>query len=348
MKKKLLSVLLCAAMAATMVVGCGGKEEEAAAPAAPAETETEAPAEAPAETGKAGDVNGDGKIVVGYISKNIVDPFHAPINDYAEETFEKMIADGKIDDWTGVLDGETDPNKQIDRASDCISKACDYVIILPAEATASDTAVTQMADAGIKVIVVNSKTDSTDAVALGYVGPDDVEAGRMLANWVIENKPEGGKYIHCLGVIGNSAQIQRGEGIKEVMDQHPEFEMVGESACDWQADKAADAASDAISKNGDELVAIICDNDDMSSSAQKTCNDQGRSDIVCVGVDGNQNPLQMVKDGEMGATVLQDGPGQVAGAVTMIETCLAGGTPEKEIMVPFVLVTKDNVDQYLK
>ena len=26
------------------------------------------------------DVNGDGKIVVGYISKNFTDPFHAPIN----------------------------------------------------------------------------------------------------------------------------------------------------------------------------------------------------------------------------------------------------------------------------
>ena len=43
-----------------------------------------------------------------------------------------------------------------------------------------------MADAGIKVIVVNSKTDSTDALAMGYVGPNDVEAGEMLAQWVID------------------------------------------------------------------------------------------------------------------------------------------------------------------
>ena len=56
----------------------------------------------------------------------------------------------------------------------------------------------------------------------------------------------------------------------------------------------------------------------------------------------------LVKDGEMGATVLQDGPGQVQGALDMIEKCLNGETPEKETMVPFVLVTKDNVDEYLK
>ena len=103
-----------------------------------------------------------------------------------------------------------------------------------------------------------------------------------------------------------------------------------------------------MNQYGDELVAIICDNDDMSSAAQKTCNDAGRTDICCVGVDGNQNPLQMVKDGEMGATVLQDGPAQVGGAIEMIKTCLAGEEPQKEIAIPFVLVTAENVDQYLK
>ena len=59
------------------------------------------------DSAKAGDVNGDGKIVVGYISKNIVDPFHAPINDYAKGQLDKMGQEGKIDEWTGILDGET-------------------------------------------------------------------------------------------------------------------------------------------------------------------------------------------------------------------------------------------------
>ena len=86
----------------------------------------------------------------------------------------------------------------------------------------------------------------------------------------------------------------------------------------------------------------------MSSAAQKACNDAGRTDIVCVGVDGNENPLQMVKDGEMGATVLQDGPGQVGGAIDLIKKAINGETTEKEVMIPFVLVTKDNVDEYLK
>lgn len=336
MKKKVLSVLICAVMAATMVIGCSKGED------------TKSEGNEDKQTEVAGDVNGDGKIIVGYISKNIVDPFHAPINDYAKKTLDGLKKDGTIDDWTGVLDGETDANKQIDRADECIAKKCDYVIILPAEATASDAAVTKMADEGIYVIVVNSKTDSTDEVAMAYVGPNDVEAGEMLAKWVIDNVPDGGKYAHCQGVIGNSAQIQRGEGIENIMKENSKFESVGDFPCEWQADKAANVATDMMNQYGKELKAIICDNDDMSSAAQKACNDAGRTDIVCVGVDGNDNPLQMVKDGEMGATVLQDGPGQVEGAIDLIKKALKGEETEKEVMIPFVLVTKDNVEEYLK
>ena len=347
MKKKIFAVMMAAAMACSMAA-CGGGDDKKAE-----DSKTEDKAEDKGEdkggdSAKAGDVNGDGKIVVGYISKNIVDPFHAPINDYAKEQLDKWVEEGKIDEWTGILDGETDGGKQVDRADECINKNCDYAIILPAEAAASDPAVTNMADAGIKVIVVNSKTDSTDALAMGYVGPNDVEAGEMLAQWVIDQVPDGGKYAHCQGVIGNSAQIQRGEGIENIMSGNDKFESVGDFPCEWSGDKASNVAQDMINQYGDELVAIICDNDDMSSAAQIACNNAGRSDIVCVGVDGNQNPLQMVKDGEMGATVLQDGPGQVQGALDMIEKCLNGETPEKETMVPFVLVTKDNVNEYLK
>lgn len=340
MFKKFIGILLVLVLALSLAA-CGGKGEKPAGDSAPASSDA-------GPAAKPGDVNDDGKIVVGYISKNLTDPFHAPINAYAETTIEQMKKDGVIDDWTGVLDGETDPNKQIDRADECITKGADYVIILPAESEASDPAVTKLVDQGVKVIVVNSKTVSTDEKAIAYCGSNDVEAGRMLADWVIKNVPNGGKYIHCTGILGNSAQIERGQGIMEVMEKHPEFEMVGEPDTQWSGDKAANATTDAIAQYGEELVAVIADNDDMSSAAQRAANDAGRSDIVCVGVDGNQNPLQMVKNGELGATVLQDGVGQLAAGIDVIKAAIEGREFDKAPVIPFVLVTKDNVDQYLK
>jgi len=356
MKKKMLAVAMATAMVLGLVA-CGSSSAPAAtapakeeAPAEEAKEEAPAEAEAPAEEAAApagADVNGDGKVIVGYISKNFTDPFHAPINARAEEYFNQAVADGIIDEWTGLLDGETDPNKQIDRAADCISKNCDIVIFLPAEAEASDPALVQMANAGISVIEVNSKSTSCDDLAIAYVGSDDVQAGNMLAQWVVDNCPDGGKYIHCNGILGNSAQLQRTEGMHAIMDEHPEFEMVGDFDTKWDGNLASDAASDSMAKYGDDLVAIICDNDGMSSAAQKTCNDNGRSDIICIGVDGVEVPLQMVKEGTLKATVLQDGVGQINGAIAIVEALVKGEEYDPNPVIPFVLVTADNVDEYL-
>lgn len=366
--KKVLAVLL-ASMMVLGLAACGDKKEETKAPETKAETkapETKAPetkaeteatetkaeggeTQAPAEGAKGGDVNGDGKIIVGYISKNLTDPFHGPINTYAKERINGLVEDGTIDEWTDVLDGQTIADIQINCANDCITKGCDYVFIAPCEASASDPAVVQMAEAGIKVIVFNSKTDSTDDVAFLYSGSDDVQAGEIMANWVVENCPEGGKYVHCMGIIGNSAQIQRGEGIENVMKDHPEFEKTSDEDTQWDGAKAATAAENALAQYGDELVAVICDNDDMSSAAQNAVNSAGRSDIICVGVDGNEQPLKMVKAGDLKATVLQDGVGQLeAGIAAMVDDINGKAPAQKEIMIDFVLVTAENVDEYLK
>lgn len=341
MKKRIFSIVMAAAMVASFTTAAFAGETEAA-------TEGAAAMVNPADIGigEGGDVNGDGKVIVGYISKNLTDPFHAAINDYAAKTMEEWKESGFVDDVTGVLDGETDPNKQIDRAQDCISKGCDYVIFLPAEAEASDPALQQLTEAGVKVIEVNSASTSVDELAMGLSISNDVEAGEMLANWVLENVPDGGKYIHCTGILGNSAQVQRGEGIENVMKDHPEWEKVGEPDTQWDGNLAANATSDAINTYGDDLKAVICDNDGMSSASQKMANSLDRSDIICVGVDGIDVALQMVKEGTMKATVLQDGVGQVTAGFDMVKACINGESFDPRPQIPFVLVTADNVDQY--
>lgn len=291
-----------------------------------------------------GDVNGDGEIYIGYIAKNTTDPQPSTINSSAEEQLDKLKADGVIDDWTGILDGLSDPNKQVDLAQDCIAQGCDYVIITPAEAVASDPAVTNMVDAGIKVIVVNARTDSTEDVALTFCGSDDVYAGELMAEYLNEKLPDGGQYLHCQGVIGNSAQIQRAEGLENKINDN--FECVSEVPCEWSGEKAVNATTDALSQYGDDLKAIVCDNDDMAAAAQLTCNESGREDIVCIGVDGNAAAMGMIKEGTLDATILQDSIGQITAAVDAIVTDINGETVEKEYLVPFVTITADNVDEY--
>lgn len=336
MKKVL--VLAVALLMALSLVACAAEPAAPAAaeeaPAAPEAVATEAPAEAPA-------------IHVAYLAKNTVDAFHATLNGAAKVALDKLVADGVIADWQ-LYDGQTDPIIQTNLIEDAINNGANFVILLPAEAEGSAPVVKRCADAGIPIVVVNSMTNNTTDLATAYVGSNDVQAGEMMAQFVLEKVPDGGKYAHMMGIVGNSAQMQRGEGIANIMSAQANWTSVGDFAADWSADKAVSFATDALTQYADEIKAIICDNDDMSSAVQAYCNSIGRTDIVCIGVDGNAGPLQMVKDGALLGTVLQDGAAQVTTAVNLIPDIIAGKTVEKSIMVPFTLVTADNVDQYLK
>ena len=355
MMKKGLALLMAAAMTVG-VAACGSSNDK------PAES-TEATAEAGAEAGEesaeapaadptaeaAADNADDGEFVVGYIAKNTVDAFHATINNAAKEALDKLVADGSITKWN-LYDGLTDPVTQNNLLEDAINMGADLIILLPAEAAGCAPIVERCKELNIPILVVNSKTDNTDEMATAYVGSDDVQAGELMANFVVEQVPNGGGYGHLQGIIGNSAQIDRGTGLHNVMDANDKWTMLdgAEQTAEWQAEKAVKFAEDWLTKYGDKLNAIICDNDDMSSAVQGAMNSAGRNDIVCIGVDGNVGPMTMVKDGELLATVYQDGAGQVTTAINLIPQIRKGEEVAKETMVDFVLVTKDNVDQYLK
>lgn len=343
--KKLLALALALCMLLALAA-CGGTDDTTTTTKAPEETtadngdssettpeETEAPAE---------------DIIVGYIAKNTVDAFHATINNAAKEKLDGLKADGVIKDWH-LLDGLTDPVTQTNLLNDALNIGCNAIIVLPAEAAGSSPIVEKCNEEGIPVFVVNSKTDNTDELATAYIGSDDVQAGEMMAEFVREQIPEGGGFGHLQGIIGNSAQIQRGEGIDNVMSTDDNWELLdgARQTAEWQAEKAVRFAEDWLAKFGEDLNAIICDNDDMSSAVQTAMNAAGREDIVCIGVDGNVGPMTMVKDGELRATVYQDGAGQVTKAIDLMVDYFNGKEVAKSTMIDFVLITKDNVDQYL-
>ena len=284
--------------------------------------------------------------IIGVIQKNTVDAFHLTINTAAIEALDALKADGTIDDYR-LYDGKTDPVTQCDLMETAILEGVDVLIILPAEAAGCDPILERAAEVGIPVVVANSKTNNTDELGACYIGSDDVYAGELMANFVAEKLPEGGKYAHCMGIIGNSAQIQRTEGIHNVLDGMEQWEMVDEQGCEWQGDKAISFTQSCLQMYGDELKAIICDNDDLSSAVKAYLITEGREDIVCIGVDGNAGPMQMVADGELDATVFQDGAGQIRKAIEVAVDILEGKEIEKEYMIPFVLITLDNVNDYI-
>ena len=80
----------------------------------------------------------------------------------------------------------------------------------------------------------------------------------------------------------------------------------------------------------------------------KSNNHRGSFDLGEHGVDAIAQALDAVKAGRLDATVFQDAVGQGRGAIDTA-ILLASKQPfEKEVMIPFQVVTRENVDTFLK
>lgn len=343
MKIKILSMLMVVFMVAGILIGCGNSNEVNTTEDMKEETEKII------ETKKEATIESD--IKVAYLAKNIVDAFHVTMNAEAGNILDGMVDEGLISKWQ-LFDANTDVALQVSSLEDAINSGFNFVILQPCESSGSDPIVTRCNELNIPIVVINAYTDSTMEKASGYAGSYDVEAGEMMGNYIKECIPDGGLFVHMMGVVGNSAQIDRGTGIANILTEEDGWTNGGDYAAEWSAEKAVGFATDAVTTYGDELKAIVCDNDDMSSAVQAYCNSVNREDIVCIGIDGNQGPLTMVKEGTLGATILQDGTGQVNYAInTIARAIMTDKTDNVEMFktdIPFILVTKDNVNEYLK
>ncbi|MDR2053579.1 MAG: substrate-binding domain-containing protein [Treponema sp.] len=284
-------------------------------------------------------------IVIGWLMKNTTTVFENVINGGGLAVLDAAKAGGTIKDYI-TFDGNTDPSIQINQADDLINLGVNAAIIQPAESNGSAPAVQALVDAGIPVVVVNARTSNTAQLASAYIGSYDVDAGEIMGKYILDTLGDTGAYCHLQGVIGNSAAIERTQGIHNILDKAPGWKMLDEQSAEWQGDKASRFTQDWIALYGRELKAIVCDNDDMSVASKLACIEAGRSDIVVIGVDAIDSALAMVKAGELDATVFQDGKGQGGGAAQAAIKVAQGQPVSKETFIPFVLITKDNISQY--
>jgi ABC-type sugar transport system substrate-binding protein len=284
---------------------------------------------------------------IAYISKESRSSFHAILNGTATKGLDQLKADGKIADWR-FYDGLEDPLVQNDLLENAINDGADLVILLPAEEDGSAPIVAKCAELNIPCIVVNSKTSNTDQLSTAYITSNDVEAGEMMAKFVQEQFPNGGAYAHIQGVLGNSAQVQRSQGIHNIIDTDSKWAMLDEQSANWDPARGVQYAEDWLNLYGTRLDTIICEDDDTSAAVQNAMNAAGRTDIVCIGVNGNATACTMISNNTMLATIYQDGAGQINGALKIAEAIATGQSyTGGTIIIPYVLITKANVAQYL-
>lgn len=280
------------------------------------------------------------KLVIGVTMLSMQNEFIVNVHD---EIAKKAEADG-VELIT--VDAERSALKQIEQVESFIAQKVDVIIMNPCEVEASSPAVTKALAANIPIVNVNSETS---AKPTAFVGSDDVESGRIAMRYIAEKLGGKGNVLMMHGYMGQAAQIKREQGAREVLKQYPNIKLLAHQTAEWDRAKAMSLMENWIQSYGSDINAVFAQNDEMGLGAVKALTDAGlKSKVIVVSIDAIPDALQAVKKGSLDATVFQNAEQQGSKA---IETAIkiANKQPyDKETLIPFQLVNKDNLPQFLK
>ena len=309
------------------VTACSAKTDTATSSAA-------ASAAAESTTSKSGTYK------IGVLMKTMSDTYSNKLGEAIKAYAAKTYPDVEL----YLVDAQADINKQIAQAEDLIAKKVNVIVLNAQDADGSAQVLTLAKDANIPVVEVNTRTNSEDFTA--YVGSNDEEAGQIMGKYVLEKLGNKGDVALREGNMCQSAQILRRKGLDGTILANKDIKLVAELSADWARDKAMSTTEDWLGKYKN-LKAVLCENDDMAMGALEAAEAAGRKDLVIVGVDAIPDALQAVSDGRLSGTVLQDAAGQASKSMDVAYEVAKGESVEKENIVPFQLITKDNVAKYL-
>ena len=154
-----------------------------------------------------------------------------------------------------------------------------------------------------------------------YVGADARQSGTMQGQIVYDREDHGDlngngtvDYVMIMGDPENvDAQYRTEFSIKCLTDNGVQVNKLFEQRGDWMQENGQQLAATALAQFGKDIDVIFCNNDAMALGAYQAIVDAGRKvneDILLLGVDALDECVEMVANGQMTGTVLNDHIGQ--------------------------------------
>lgn len=320
--RKLLSILLVLAMMLALLAGCGTTDD----PATPG-----------------GDDEGE-KFVIGFSNASVS-------NTWRVAMYEMLMAEAENHPNVEILYTDANDNtaKQNTDVDDLLARGIDALLISPATEAALNPAIEKAFDAGIPVIVFDRRP--TTEKYTSFVVTDDVINGEMSAQKLVDmliakNGEPKGNVVVIQGYMGSGPQIDRMQGINNVLNQYPEIKIVADQAADFQRSKGQAVMENILMANQD-IDAVISQSGESLAGAIDAIKEANRLEgMIIVNIDGYNGILKAIKDGTVEATTLfPAGLGKEALLVAL--KALGGESVEKLTKLPNILVDASNVDQYV-
>jgi len=232
---------------------------------------------------------------------------------------------------------------QLAQVESIIAKGVDYVALGPTEYEAAIPALRKLKEANIPVVFYNYLEPHADekARAMSYIAFSHLEGARMSGEWAAEHLGGKGKIAIIQGAPGVTND-QRVGGFREIIEKHPDIEVVMGPFTDFDRSKAYDAAQNLLTAH-DDIDLIYGVSSTIGLGSGQAIRQAGKSDsIASMGFGGTGDEIIAMREGWLTASVLRsiDDSGV---AVADAFVAHSKGEPVKQIWGgPFVMIDKDS------
>ncbi len=190
---------------------------------------------------------------------------------------------------------EFDSRTQINQIDIFIAQKVDAIIVAPTDSSGLAPTIAEARKRGIPVFTADIA--AKDADVLCHVASDNLQAGRLVAEYLVKAINYAGKVAIIEHPVVASAQ-DRVRGFEEVIAKYPEVRIVQKLPGEGQRDKSLRVCQDLL-QSQPELDGIFGINDDSALGALAAVEAAGRQDkIVIVGVDGTPEARQTILAGK--------------------------------------------------
>lgn len=282
--------------------------------------------------------------VYGVLLKTLANPFWGAM----EQGIEEGAQAAGVEYYLQAVESDQAAEPQLNVCNTMIERKPDVMITAAINSTILLPCLKQASDAGIPIVDLDANLDAQIAEEAGVnisftIGSDNVAAGAQAADYLVSEvgADATGPVLVIEGLSGNITGQRRAQGfVDRLAELAPGLEVVSRLPGDWDRGKAASITNDTLTRYPD-LVGIFAANDGMALGAVEAANTAGEDDVVIIGVDGIADAVEAIKAGRLDASVAQLPYLVGKQAVENASTILDGGTVERFIYVPTLVLTKD-------
>lgn len=343
MKKKLLSVLVCAAMVVAMATGCSSSSTKDSSSEASSKETTEASSEEKTtEASSATEAKvlpGGGSNIIYIITPSVSNPFFAAEADAAKAKAEELGYEVK------TVSHDDDAAKQMELFENAIADKAAAIVCDNAGADATIEAVQKAYDAGIPTFLIDREINES-GIAVSQIVANNYQGAKAIAEEFVEAMGEEGQYAELKGKESDTNAGVRSDAFHEVIDQYEGLELVATEVANWEQTEGKEKM-ETILQSYPDLKGVICGNDTMAMGAIAALEAAGKTDVCVIGVDGSNDARDAIKAGKMTGTALQQAALIAEMAVQQASDYLKNGKTglEEKQLVDCVAITKDNADK---